>query len=136
MCHSFTHSLIQSSGTASTSAPQLRHERDRHVKILRFDSWISYGWFTVMAAHPYRHLAGHAPQPFNNSCWVTRARATENSAHFFRQFWAKHVDGLHSDSWILLKFSFSSYGWATANVLAFRSRPAVILHLFSGQVNS
>ena len=40
VCHSFTHSLILSSGTAFTSTPQLRHERDRHMKIFRFDSWI------------------------------------------------------------------------------------------------
>ena len=38
--HSFIHSFILSSGTAFTSTPQLRHERDRHVKIFRFDSWI------------------------------------------------------------------------------------------------
>ena len=34
------HSFILSSGTAFTSTPQLRHERDRHMKIFRFDSWI------------------------------------------------------------------------------------------------
>ena len=34
------HSFILSSGIAFTSTPQLRHERDRHVKIFRFDSWI------------------------------------------------------------------------------------------------
>ena len=30
-------SFILSSGTAFTSAPQLRHERDRHMKIFRFE---------------------------------------------------------------------------------------------------
>ena len=33
VCHSLIHSLILSPGTAFTSTPQLRHERDRYVKI-------------------------------------------------------------------------------------------------------
>ena len=104
------------------------------AKTLAFSSC---GWFTVMAVHPYRHLAGTPSRLIIPVGSHALARATENSVHFFRQLWAKHVDGLHSDSWILLMFSFSSYGWATANVLAFPGHAQLlILHLFSGQVNS
>ena len=51
------HSLILSHGTAFTSTPQLRHERDRHVKIFRFDSWIllKHWRYRVMAGSLHVH---------------------------------------------------------------------------------
>ena len=78
----FCVSFILSSGTAFTSTTQLRHERDRHVKILRFDSWILLkrwrsrvmaGSLAVMAVQLTAILLGHA-QLFNNSC-LTHDRA-------------------------------------------------------------
>ena len=66
--HSFTHSFILSSGTAFTSTPQLRHERDRHMKIFRYDLWIllNAGVLELWQAHcdgrsAYRHLAWSRP---------------------------------------------------------------------------
>ena len=75
--------VILSSGTAFTFTPQLRHEQDRCMNILRFDSWIFLKrWHSrVMAGlqllpSALQPSCGHA-QLFNNSfChsilrWIT-----------------------------------------------------------------
>ena len=62
-------------------------------------------------------LLGHAQPLIIQSCHAHELeRAALTSSASYR---AKHVDGLHSDSWINFAkmLSFSSYGWLT--VIAF-----------------